>query len=138
MKLTQIPPEHFDLAPARCFDDIKQVVDLANGERDMGHVCAALASGENQLWVYWDEQSEHIGTVVTRIIDFDAMRACVIEYCAGPANAVQDYFNHIEEIETWARYNGCQETRIVGRKGWRRVLRDYGYEHQYEVLGKKL
>ena len=31
----------------------------------------------------------------------------------------------LAELERWARDQGCRAIRIYGRRGWRRVLRDY-------------
>lgn len=138
MKLTQIPPEHFDKAPGRCLDDIAAVLEHAHSERDIEHVIAALVAGESQLWVQYSDAGEHIGTAVTRIIDYECLRVCVIEHCFGLSGQAEAYFSSIEEIERWAAYNGCQEVRIIGRKGWRRALADQGYEHRYEVIGKRL
>lgn len=41
-------------------------------------------------------------------------------------------------LEAWARWQGCREISLNGRRGWQRVLAEHGYAPQGENLIKGL
>jgi hypothetical protein len=54
-------------------------------------------------------------------------KVCVVVACGAPSQ-VSDrrrWIRLLEGIEEFARAEGCSATRIIGRKGWARVLRSY-------------
>jgi hypothetical protein len=42
----------------------------------------------------------------------------------------------IEQIEAYAKREGCMRVRIYGRKGWSRVLKNY--EERFSIMDKEL
>jgi hypothetical protein len=50
-------------------------------------------------------------------------KVCVIVACGG--SDMPRWLHLIEKIEDFARAEGCAATRIIGRKGWARVLAQY-------------
>jgi hypothetical protein len=61
-------------------------------------------------------------------------KVCVIIACGGID--MPRWLPLIEGIEKYARAEGCAAVRIVGRKGWARVLPDYRVHRV--VLERKL
>lgn len=138
MELVQVPPEHFDKLPARCLDDIKSAAALSHGDKDPVCVIEALEAGRSQLWVALNEENQVVGTVVTKVAKTDSGPVCIIECLGADPDQVQAHLPGLSEIERWARYNGCIDLRVLGRRAWRRLLAPHGFEHRYEVIGKRL
>jgi hypothetical protein len=55
-------------------------------------------------------------------------KVCEIIACGGKGMRSprgQGWLHLIEKIEDYARAEGCSTVRVVGRKGWKRMLTDY-------------
>lgn len=73
--------------------------------------------GDAQLWFAWSDHLE--AAAATRIND----GVCVLVSCGGKARS--RWLWMLDDIEQWAKTQGCNTMRIFGRKGWGRVLKDY-------------
>ena len=80
----------------------------------------ALLAEKQQLWGLQDERGVHL-VCVTEILDTPRGKVCHIQAAAGkaPHRELRQLF---ERIRDWAREIGCVLLRIVGRKGWRKLL----------------
>ena len=86
------------------------------------------------LWLAFDGDKTY-GAAVTQIVVYpNGRRVCVILACAG--HHWSHWSNTIENIEMYARLEGCAAVRLSGRKGWKRVLR--GYREPWVMLEKDL
>ena len=97
---------------------IKAAVDRA-GLCDFAIVRQEILSGEQLLWVAGQPPT---GAGSTQLIAVDGRKVCVIVTWSGegwPSAA-------LEQIEAYARAEGCSAIRLYGRPGWKRVLPDYG------------
>ena len=80
----------------------------------------ALLAEQQQLWGLQDERGVHL-VCVTEILDTPAGSVCHIQAAAGHAS--QEELRHLfDRIRAWAKEIGCVLVRIVGRKGWMRIL----------------
>jgi len=87
-----------------------------------------LAQGM-QLWVVpWDM------AVVTQIQTYPGARICMLVLCGG--EGLMEHRDELGEIERWAKALGCEEMRLMGRRGWGRVYPDY--EEIATVMRRKL
>jgi hypothetical protein len=85
--------------------------------------CDLLATGRMQLWVGWNG-SECEAAVLTEIVTRAKGKTCQIVACGG--HAMPHWLGLLDEIEQWAKQEGCASMRVVaGRKGWARMLPDY-------------
>lgn len=85
--------------------------------------------GDQLLWLAWDGNS--IQAAATTQL---AGRVCVLTACAGHHR--ERWLPLFEQIEKYAKNEGCQTMRIFGRRGWERVLDGYHVEHV--ILEKEL
>ena len=46
-----------------------------------------------------------------------------MNYLAG--DRLDEWVDHHDQIERWAKAAGCHRIEVVGRKGWARVLPDF-------------
>lgn len=94
------------------------------GERTTRDVLAQLMDGNAQLWHCGD------GWAVTQIDNYPLKRVCTLTLFGGKFD-----FQHAAEmrgvLERWARHYLADEIRIVGRRGWLKLLPDF---HETTVL----
>jgi hypothetical protein len=81
-----------------------------------------VLAGRSLVWLATDGTDIH-AAAVTQLERTDRGLICVIVACGG--RQMCRWLHLIEGIEEFARAEGCAATRIVGRKGWARVLPSY-------------
>ena len=92
----------------------------------------ACFTGNSQLWLVWSEERGCECAVITCVLPHCA--TCIIQACGGRKR--QHWLGLLDEIERWAKAQGCQRMRLFGRKGWSRVLPDYAV--QRVIMDKEL
>lgn len=92
-----------------------------------------VLAGMQQLWLAWNG-SEIKAAAVTRLVCVNHERICIIVACGGRDRA--QWLPLIAGIEQFAKDEGCSAVRIIGRKGWQRILADY--RATYVVMDRKL
>lgn len=80
----------------------------------------ALLAERQQLWGLQDERGVHL-VCVTEILDTPQGSICHIQAAAGKASRTE-LRQLFDSIRGWAREIGCVLVRIVGRKGWKKIL----------------
>lgn len=81
-----------------------------------------VLTGGALLWLIW-EAPIVLGATVTQIITQDDRKICMIVACGG--EDAQSWVHLISKIETYAKTEGCELMRIIGRRGWIKILPDY-------------
>ncbi len=87
-----------------------------------GSVESDVLAARALLWVVWNDPDLE-GAAVTQVEKFESSKVCTIAACGG--GGMRTWVHLIETLEDYARQQGCNCVRIVGRKGWQRVLKDY-------------
>jgi hypothetical protein len=86
----------------------------------------ALARREMQLWLV-RASDRLIGAVVTELRNYPRQRRCRYLLLTGVSF---DRWQHLQnEIEAWARANGCVAMEMCGRRGWERKLAGWRATH---------
>lgn len=86
---------------------------------------AGLKSADKQLFGVEDAGSV-LGVVVTKIVVTPKGRVCEVHACCGTSADIRAVVELLlPRIEAWAEEIGCARMRVIGRKGWKRILRDY-------------
>lgn len=81
-----------------------------------------VLTGDALLWIVISKP--HIlCAAVTQIVMTDAGKVCMIQACGGKDHS--RWIGLIGGIEKYAKDQNCICVRIMGRKGWARVLREY-------------
>jgi hypothetical protein len=94
-------------------------------------VADMVLDGRALLWLAWDGSLIH-AAAVTQIGATEWRKVCEIIACAGRGMSL--WLHLIRQIENYAQAEGCSAVRVVGRRGWARVLRDY---HAKRVILEK-
>lgn len=91
-----------------------------------------VLSGASFLWVAWD--GKIIAAATTVLLKTPRHKICLVTSAGGIGTKLWGQF--MPMVEKYAVKEGCDLVRIVGRKGWVRVLR--GYEQPWIVLEKRI
>lgn len=94
---------------------------------------ADILSGRSLLWLAWNGHTVE-SAVATVLINSEIGKVCVITVCGG--SDMKRWLPLIEQIESYAKAEGCKRVRIYGRKGWLHVLD--GYEEKHVIMDKEL
>ena len=126
VKASVVEPK--DLPPI--WDEVSELLGPAC-ERSFGQdtiqtLRASLMSGNEGLFVI-EDRSEIIGAVTYEVIGYDTgLRVLAINYAGGVAMdsqmaEVMDMFHALK------RHFMCDRVRIMGRKGWVRYMKQFGF-----------
>jgi hypothetical protein len=70
-----------------------------------------------------DRDHEIIAAAVTKLQQVGRRKLCIIVACGG--DEITRWLDLLALIEDWAKSEGCDAMRIMGRRGWSRVLPAY-------------
>lgn len=80
--------------------------------------------GHSLLWLALERGAGALlAAAVTDLVRTDDELICMITACGGVR--MHEWLPLLESIETYARTERCALVRIMGRKGWARVLAHY-------------
>jgi hypothetical protein len=94
---------------------------------------ADILSGRSLLWLAWDGRFVQ-SAAATVLINSEIGEVCVITVCGG--SEMKRWLTLIDQIEAYAKREGCTRVRIYGRKGWLHALD--GYRQRYVIIEKQL
>ena len=106
------------------WDRVRPFIDRAlkrGSNYTLSEIRDGLDKTELQLWVA--EEGESIkATLVTSLQEDKESKFCLLLALSGGDIPWREWLTMFED---WAKYKGCEEMRIYGRRGWSRVL---GYD----------
>ena len=133
-RLTAINPVHLPELWPEIADLVAGVVERSRGRYSNRGVAQHLMSGDWHLWVVGVD-GEIRAIVATELYrDVSGIKCCTIRFCTGRGS--ETWTHLLEQIEAWARADGCVRMDMIARKGWAKRLPDYRLSHVY--LEKKL
>lgn len=112
---------------------------LTGGDETLTSVRNALRDGDRQLWMAFDapDMVRALMAVTTRLVAFGSgRRKCEIAHIGG--DDIARWLGFLPVIEGWARGQGCCGMRLIGRRGWVKVLAQYDYADSAVVVEKAL
>lgn len=74
------------------------------------------------MWLAWNGEKIE-GVAVTELLRSDHTFYCVVQACGG--SNVRHWITLLDKIEEYARDEDCEFIRILGRRGWKRLLKNY-------------
>lgn len=95
-----------------------------------------LLSREMTLWLVRDAEDAITACAITQFWSQPRVQVCDIFIVGG--EALERWAHLITELEDWARARGADETRALGRIGWKRYAEAFGYEPLHVVYRKRL
>lgn len=131
----------FRIVPAKeaeeVWPEVRKYIVAALKVSDWGHapfqILELIKSGVLHLAVI-EEAGKYLAAATIQITDYSTFKRCRVQLCGG--EEMNLWIDHIRSIEDFARSLGCDVARIVGRKGWVKVLPDW--KETGVVLDKRL
>jgi len=116
-----IPPKAVPQFWGLAHDYIAEAIAKVPSEYTEEMLLDACFTGNSQLWLVWSDECGCECAVITCVLAH--CRTCIIQACGGRKR--EHWLGCLDDIERWAKSQGCQRMRLFGRRGWRRVLPDY-------------
>jgi len=120
----------YDLIPnvfPKVLGYITKAAEIAGGRFDAASIFRGLMEKEYSLWVVVDEESdEFVAAMTTRITDYPTGRGMAIDWIGG--KRMSEWLDEFSSVmDQYAKDNGCKFIEGMGRHGWIRELKKYGY-----------
>lgn len=113
------------LGPDALKKRLERALRVGGGTHTPADISAEVAAGRMQAWVRNDS------LVVTEIVHYPRVAVANIVIAVG---ALEDVMALQPDIEEFARQQGCNALRMVGRKGWAAVLPKHGWKADHNVI----
>lgn len=121
--LLPVPPEKLAAAWDHLSAHIEKLAEITYGRLTTDDIRKHIEAGNFQLWAVVGEDNQLLAVVTTEIIQYPQRRACRVVGCVGENRG--KWIHLFDEIQDWARSQGCAAMEIFARKGWAKVLPDF-------------
>lgn len=98
---------------------IERALGRGRNEYRLEDIEAAIKCRDMQLWAYGVRASIS-AVAVTEILNYPRRRVCVVVLTGGECKGA--WAEAAGKIEEWAKAQGCDEIRAIGRGGWSRAI----------------
>ena len=116
---------------------LQQAVDHSNGEMCIEDVFKRLIKG-NMLLVTISVESDIVAAIAIEQRNFGSGKR-VLNLTLLGGSEMEHWMDEFSDIaDKLAKDYKCDEIYIVGRKGWVRALRSYGFETVHTVVSRKV
>jgi len=136
-EVSMVLPPHIDAVWAKVRPILESAIERSYGRWSSHALRVACLTGQQQLWVVFDGQSEIIGAGTTEFVDYPSRRLLAIQFLAG-----KDFDKWIkiaiDRVEPWAADHGADGLEAIGRPGLWRALSKEGWEKSFQVFEKRL
>lgn len=83
-----------------------------------------VLNGRSLLWIAWGGDTTKVEAAgISQITETEWRKVCTIVAVAG--KQMERWLSLLGQIESYAKQEGCTGMRIMGRRGWEKVLPDY-------------
>ena len=113
----------------RCREWIESALAFSGGTHEFSDIVEGIHSLRYQFW------AAERGCAVTEIIVYPRKRVLHVFLAGGEMDQILDMESSAAEF---ARQQNCHGMSLAGRKGWSKVLKDYGWNEAFTTLSKEL
>lgn len=115
---------------------LRRAVSGADPDSYMKTVQANVFAGLNTLWRI-EEEGKLQAYAVTRVYTVDGLNK-VAQVHLMTARDMEEVLPLLDYFAVWAKKRGIDWLEVIGRKGWERKLKPYGFLHEYTSLMKRV
>tara|TARA_R110000764_G_scaffold65594_3_gene137262 strand:- start:219 stop:632 length:414 start_codon:yes stop_codon:yes gene_type:complete len=116
--------------------DLIQKACDTNGAFNAEDIKEKCKQGSMQLWLVVDETDKVLATVVTEIRTYPNYKVCDARIVTGIQ--MSRWHHHVEDLEAWAKEEGCKKMELFARPGWEKVMKPKGYLKTHVQIEKAL
>ena len=136
MRMALIPPGMVADTIPQLLPYLKSSQEWTRGRSTVDDILRFVLNGQMQLWI-GHEEGKIYGHVITEVKEYPRCRMLVVQYCAGEPNHMQYVDEEMFDLlDRFAKDAGCSGIEFVGRPGWRKQARKYGFEVQSVMYQK--
>lgn len=122
MNIALVGPEHLGAVWPRVEDLLRPAIDQSGGRYTIDTTRAAISRGEMQLWVAFNE-TEIFAAMTSTVSVYPAKTMLCVVHCGGRMMGL--WLQTMNDVENWAKAQGCAGVEIIGRGGWAKALPAY-------------
>ena len=115
---------------------LRRAVSGCDPDGYMKNVQAAVFAGINTLWRI-EEDEELSAYVVTNLYTVDGLNT-VAQIHLMTASDMEKILPLMDYFTVWAKKHNADWIEVIGREGWKRMLKPYGFKHEYTSLLKRV
>ncbi len=116
---------------------LRQAVTDDNPDNYLQQVQAFIFSGLHRLWHLVDDEGKTVAYAVTNTYSNDGIIR-VAQLYLTTSTGMQELLSAIDQVYVLAIQRKVDYIEIIGRKGWEKVLRPYGFTHNHTSLIKRI
>lgn len=121
-KLVCVDPKRIDEIWPHVSGFLASAFERGIGDDDLESLKQDLDARQSLLWVVWDGKGL-LAAATTKLLKMPTKKLCVISACGG--RELRRWRRFIAELESYAKAEGCDAFRMMGRPGWKAVFPDY-------------
>lgn len=106
---------------------IAEAMEYSGGRYSISTILDELLCGSMQLWVILNGESI-MAPMITQVLKYPTgIKVCNV-FAIGGYGAKEWLDTATDVTDEWARSLGCAKVQVIGRPGWRRMLKNWGKE----------
>jgi len=136
MITSHVPTELMDKYLPAIEPLISKALDRNNGEMDWGDVSTLLRCGQYKLFITYNTHSIIQATIV-KVVEHPKYNALSIILMGG--SDIHKWGKSFHEVMVkYAKHYDCRTIEFTGRKGWIKLMSQFGYKEGNVKLVKEL
>lgn len=135
VNLVEIAPQLIEQWWEPVRDMVESACSRSGGRYAVQDVLRMLLQRRMQLWVVV-EQDGIDAVVIAEIASYPQLRECRILAATGENAGL--WVHLVEQVEEWAMHHDCRKIVCIGRPGWEKSMKKYGYKKTHVYLEKDL
>jgi len=136
MMLKELTPLEAQIAWQEAEAYILRAADGDDPEVFVRSLQARVFAGLNTLWRL-EEEGKLQGYAVTVVYTSDGVERVAQIYLAS-GESLEAFLAQTDAFLAWAIRHKIDHIEIQGRKGWEKILRPYGFTHNYTSLVRRV
>tara|TARA_R110000751_G_scaffold174603_1_gene280913 strand:+ start:98 stop:610 length:513 start_codon:yes stop_codon:yes gene_type:complete len=132
-----VPPNYINSLWFDVRDHLAPAIDRSHGRWSMEYLYAAIANGQQHLWVAFDKDNQIDGVCTTEITHYPCKKMLALQYLGG-TNFNMWVWDMLDRFNTWAADNGCAGIEGTARHGFWKWLEQDGFVRSYTVYEKEV
>jgi hypothetical protein len=126
MNISLVPPDYIFTAWNQVREYMLKALERCNGRWTSEHLCAALAMGNSQLWIAYDDEKVW-GAMTTEVTNYPGKKMLAMHFLGGD-EFDRWYPQMLEMVTSYAKDCGCDGLEGVARFGFWKWLEKDGFK----------
>lgn len=116
------------------FAHLQPAIDMTNGRFSRDSYAKDIEEGRSQLWVAFEDETLSIDGAIITNIEIYPHKTMLCWALMGGTN-IYDWCDPMYDlIERFRQDIKCDGSEMVGRQGWCRFMKRYGWEERFRFL----